>query len=62
MQLSDSAELEVMMSNFVLMFHESFYIDYVKHNIEEKLDKAGFVNVKTTNHGYSKSWIATKPV
>ena len=62
MQLSDSAELEAMMSNFVSMFHEPFYMDYAKDNIEEKLDKAGFIDIKTSNHAFSKCWIATKPV
>jgi ubiquinone/menaquinone biosynthesis C-methylase UbiE len=62
MQLSDSAELEAMMINFVTMFHEPFYWDYIKDNIAEKLDQAGFINIKTSNHAFSKCWVATKPV
>lgn len=60
-QLSDSPELEGMMNNFPVLFHEPFYHDYIKDNIEEKLAKSGFTEIKTTIHAFSKCWIAIKP-
>ena len=61
MQLSDSPEFEVMMNNFPAMFHEPYYQDYVRDNIGERLEKAGFELIETQVHFVSKYWIARKP-
>ncbi|WP_373480412.1 methyltransferase domain-containing protein [Geminocystis sp.] len=59
-QLSDSPELEAMMANFPLAFHEPFYNDYIKDDIELRLNNAGFKDIEVKIYGFSKYWIATK--
>ncbi len=61
MQLLDSPQFEVMMNNFSLMFHEPYYQDYIRDNLEERLEKAGFEMMETQAHFVSKYWIARKP-
>ncbi len=61
MQLSDSPEFEVMLNNFSVMFHEPYYQDYVRDNLGERLEKAGFELIETQVHFVSKYWIARKP-
>lgn len=60
-QLSDSPELEAVMINFPLTFHEPFYNDYIRDDIDLKLLEAGFQNIKTEVYAASKYWIASKP-
>ena len=61
MQLLDSPEFETMMENFPAMFHEPYYRDYIRDDLVERLEKAGFEKVETENHFLSKYWIARKP-
>jgi ubiquinone/menaquinone biosynthesis C-methylase UbiE len=61
MQATDSPDFQVMMSNFPVLFHEPYYRHYTTDNLEERLQKAGFTNIKVENHFVSKYWIATKP-
>ncbi|VEP18524.1 Type 11 methyltransferase [Hyella patelloides LEGE 07179] len=61
MQEVDAPDFQVMMSNFPVLFHEPYYRSYTTDNIEERLEKAGFTNVKIENHFVSKYWVATKP-
>ncbi|WP_107666689.1 class I SAM-dependent methyltransferase [Cyanothece sp. BG0011] len=61
MQLSDSPEFEVMMKNFSAMFHEPYYQDYIRDELGERLEKAGFELMETQLHFVSKYWIARKP-
>lgn len=59
-QLSDSPELEAMMANFSIAFHEPFYNDYIRDDIESRLNDAGFKDIEVKTYGFSKYWIATK--
>jgi ubiquinone/menaquinone biosynthesis C-methylase UbiE len=62
MQKTDSPEeFEVMMENFPAIFHEPYYSHYVTDDLVERLEKAGFQDIKTENHFVSKYWIARKP-
>lgn len=61
MQAMDSPDFQVMMNNFPTIFHEPYYRHYTTDNLEERLDKAGFVNIKVENHFVSKYWTAYKP-
>lgn len=61
MQEDDSPELQTMMSNFPLLFHEPYYKHYTTDNLVERLAKVGFENIKIQNHFVSKYWIANKP-
>ncbi len=60
-QLSDSPELEPMINNFSIAFHEPFYTDYVKDDMEEHLQKAGFEVLEVKVCAFSKYWVANKP-
>jgi ubiquinone/menaquinone biosynthesis C-methylase UbiE len=60
-QVSDSPSLMPEMENFPEMFHEPFYRNYTLDNMEERLETAGFTNVKTEVHFMSKYWSARKP-
>ncbi|MBD3883368.1 class I SAM-dependent methyltransferase [Phormidium tenue FACHB-886] len=59
-QMSDSPEMAPAMRNFSAMFHEPYYRHYTMDNLEERLEKAGFVSVQTDVHFMSKYWIARK--
>ncbi len=61
-QASDSPEFIPVMENFRKFFHEPYYLDYVKDNINEKLENAGFTNVKARSHFMTKVWSAQKPL
>lgn len=60
MQISDSPDFQNMMDNFPVLFHEPYYKSYVNDNIEERLTKAGFIDIRIENHHVSKYWIGTK--
>ncbi|MGB7443726.1 MAG: methyltransferase domain-containing protein [Coleofasciculaceae cyanobacterium] len=57
----DTPELMPMMENFPIIFHEPYYRSYINDDLVERLEKAGFDNIKTQNHFVSKYWIACKP-
>jgi ubiquinone/menaquinone biosynthesis C-methylase UbiE len=61
MQAIDSPEFQTMMENFPVMFHEPYYRHYTTDNLLERLEKARFVEITTTNHFVSKYWLASKP-
>jgi ubiquinone/menaquinone biosynthesis C-methylase UbiE len=61
MQASDSPEFQTMMDNFPAMFHEPYYKNYTTDNLQERLEKAGFINLQIENHFVSKYWVARKP-
>ncbi len=61
MQKDDFPEFQTMMDNFPIRFHEPYYKHYSTDNLVERLEKAGFVNIKTENHFVSKYWLAHKP-
>lgn len=60
MQLSDSPELETMMTNFPIAFHEPFYNDYIQDDLKSRLDSVGFKDIREEVHGFTKYWIAVK--
>ncbi len=61
MQEGDFPQLQTMMDNFPLRFHEPYYKEYTTDNLVERLEQAGFENIKTQNHFVSKYWLAYKP-
>jgi len=60
-QAGDRRELTPMMQGFPDMFHEPYYRNYLQDDLVERLAKAGFVNIRTEIHYFSKIWIAEKP-
>lgn len=61
-QLIDSPDLESVMANFPVLFHEPFYRDYVQDDLVQRLDTAGFRDITTDIHFVSKYWVARKPI
>lgn len=61
-QVADAPELRPVMENFSTLFHEPYYRHYITDDLVERLDKAGFVNIKTEVHFMSKYLTASKPV
>lgn len=60
-QMIDTPELEPMMANFPVLFHEPFYGDYVRDDLGQRLETAGFRDITTEVHFVSKYWVAHKP-
>lgn len=60
-QKLDTPELEPMMENFPAIFHEPYYRNYISDDMVNRLETAGFTDVKTHNHFMSKYWVAYKP-
>ena len=60
-QTCDEPDFTVMLENFPAMFHEPYFKNYITDNLEERLEKAGFVNIATEVHFVSKYWVAYKP-
>lgn len=61
-QLSDSPELEALMENFPIAFHEPYYRHYITDDLVARLQAAGFTDISTEVHFMSKYWIARKPL
>ena len=61
-QLSDSPELEAVIDNFHTAFHEPFYADYIRDDMESHLHQAGFEIQEVKVCAFSKYWVATKPM
>ncbi len=60
-QASDEPDFTPMLENFPAMFHEPYYKNYITDNLEERLAKAGFINIATEVHFVSKYWVSYKP-
>lgn len=60
-QRIDTPELEPIMINFPELFHEPFYRDYTYDNLSDRLTQAGFTEIDTEIHLFSKYWVARKP-
>lgn len=61
-QVSDSPEFLQAMENFHETFHEPYYKNYMTDDLVERLETAGFQDIKTEVHFMSKYLIAHKPV
>ncbi len=59
-QENDSPDFIQIMENFHKSFHEPFYCDYIKEDIDFKLEEIGFNNIKTKSFFMTKVWSAVK--
>ena len=59
-QISDSPDFIQIMENFYKTFHEPFYCDYIKDDINSKIQEVGFKNVKSNSFFMTKVWSALK--
>ncbi|RMH72296.1 MAG: class I SAM-dependent methyltransferase [Cyanobacteria bacterium J007] len=60
-QLGDVPEWDSLLHNFPISFHEPYYNDYIRDDLERRLHRAGFGEVYTQMHHASKYWVARKP-
>ncbi len=61
-QLEDSPEFELVLSNFHKVFHEPFYKDYIHDDINYKLSTTGFENITSESFFMTRVWTAKKPL
>jgi len=59
-QINDSPEFIKIMENFYKSFHEPFYCDYIKEDINSKIEEVGFQNVVSKTFFMTKVWSAVK--
>ena len=60
-QLADSPHFEVAMENFRRVFHEPYYPDYIRDDIEGRLRHSGFEAISGASHFMTRVWQARKP-
>ena len=60
-QLDDSPQFEPVMDNFRKAFHEPYYPDYIRDDIDGRLQRAGFEAISAASHFMSRVWQARKP-
>ena len=59
-QINDSPEFTIIMENFYKNFHEPFYCDYIKDDIDKKITDIGFKEIKNNSFFMTKVWSAVK--
>ena len=59
-QINDSPNFISIMEGFYKNFHEPFYCDYIKDDIDKKMIEIGFNNVKSNSYFMTKVWSAIK--
>jgi len=59
-QISDSPDYIKIMENFYKSFHEPFYCDYIKEDINSKIEKIGFNHLRSNSFFMTKVWSAIK--
>ena len=59
-QISDSPDFTQIMESFYKSFHEPFYYDYIKEDINSKLEQVGFSNICSNSFFMTKIWSAIK--
>ena len=59
-QVNDSPDFIQIMENFHKSFHEPFYSDYIKEDLNSKIEEIGFNNIKSKSFFMTKVWSAIK--
>jgi len=57
----DVAKFQPALANFPIAFHEGYYRDYVRDEIEARLSRAGFVDIQAASHFMTRVWSALRP-
>ncbi|MDJ1184216.1 class I SAM-dependent methyltransferase [Roseofilum casamattae] len=60
-QAEDNPRLDPILSWFPRSFHEPYYNNYLKDNLERRLESIGFTENETRVYYMSKYWVAKKP-
>ena len=61
-QLADSPEFKDVLEGFPRSFHEPYYMDYLRDDIQARLMMSGFEGITTESHFMTKIWSARKPI
>ncbi|MEM1426831.1 MAG: class I SAM-dependent methyltransferase, partial [Cyanobacteria bacterium P01_H01_bin.130] len=61
-QQDDLPALTPVFQRFAGVFHEPFFVDYIKDDIEGRCQAAGFEVTDVCTHFMSKYWVLRKPV
>ena len=61
-QIADSSKFISIMDNFHEIFHEPFYNDYIKDDIDSRLKESGFTSLSAESHFMTRVWKAIKPI
>ncbi len=61
-QIADSSKFISIMDNFHKIFHEPFYSDYIKDDIDSRLKKTGFTSLSAESYFMTRVWKAIKPI
>ena len=59
-QINDSPDFIKIMENFYKSFHEPFYCDYIKDDLNLKIQDVGFRNINSESFFMTKVWSALK--
>tara|TARA_B100000965_G_scaffold80806_2_gene64495 strand:+ start:247 stop:1302 length:1056 start_codon:yes stop_codon:yes gene_type:complete len=59
-QINDSPNFTSIMEGFYKNFHEPFYCDYIKDNIDAKMSEIGFKDINNDSFFMTKVWSAIK--
>tara|TARA_Y100001935_G_scaffold227032_1_gene205090 strand:+ start:2132 stop:3187 length:1056 start_codon:yes stop_codon:yes gene_type:complete len=59
-QINDSPKFISIMEGFYKNFHEPFYCDYIKDDIDTKMSEIGFNNINSKSFFMTKVWSAIK--
>tara|TARA_B100000073_G_C23687267_1_gene554980 strand:- start:998 stop:1423 length:426 start_codon:yes stop_codon:yes gene_type:complete len=59
-QISDSPKFTSVMENFYKTFHEPFYCDYIKEDLDQKMNDIGFKDINSNSFFMTKVWSAIK--
>ena len=59
-QIADSPNFTTIMEGFYKTFHEPFYCDYIKEDIDAKMEEVGFSEIRSNSFFMTKIWSAIK--
>ena len=61
-QIADSSKFISIMDNFNEIFHEPYYRDYIKDDIDLRLKESGFTSLSAESHFMTRVWKSIKPL
>ncbi len=61
-QIADSSKFMSIMDNFHEIFHEPYYSDYIKDDIDLRIKESGFISLSAESYFMTRVWKASKPL
>ena len=59
-QMTDSAKFTQVLENFHRIFHEPYYRDYIRDDIDRRLEDEGFTSIVSDSYFMTRVWSAKK--